>query len=520
MSIKADLTAFILEKFAHEPTEEQLQTVREWGEFLLSPNREEIFLLRGYAGTGKTSLVGALVRALVALRRPVVLLAPTGRAAKVFSLHADHVAYTIHKKIYRQKTFSVEMSNFQANVNNHRNTLFIVDEASMINNEGLSGRMFGTGRLLDDLVHYVYAGVGCRLMLVGDSAQLPPVGEELSPALSPLALSGYELQVRQATLTQVLRQTDESGILWNATMLRRLISSDEMGDFPRLRVHGFPDVRVVPGDELIELLEESYYRCGVDETIVVTRSNRRANIFNLGIRGRILMYEDELCSGDQLIVVKNNYFWTSPTSPTTSPGPSEGGEKSLASSSVASSNNVTPPLEGQGEVSEVPGEAVDFIANGDVCVVRRFRNERSLYGFRFADVTLRFPDYDDMELDATIVLDTLQSEAPALTQEQQGRLFTAVCNDYPEIRDKRKLMEKIKQDPYFNALQVKYAYAVTCHKAQGGQWQRVFIDQGYVTADMLSPDYFRWLYTALTRATEQVYLVNWPPQQLEAERAS
>ena len=494
MSIKDDLATFILEKFDFAPTEEQLQVVRQWCEFLLSTSREEIFLLQGYAGTGKTSLVGALVRALVALRRPVVLLAPTGRAAKVFSLHADHVAYTIHKKIYRQKTFSAEMVNFQSNVNNHRHTLFIVDEASMINNEGLSGRGFGTGRLLDDLIHFVYAGEGCKLMLVGDSAQLPPVNEELSPALSPLALAGYGLEVRQATLTQVVRQIEDSGILWNATLLRRMISSDEMGDFPRLRVSGFPDVKVVPGDELIELLEESYYRCGTDQTIVVTRSNHRANIFNNGIRGRIFQYEEELTSGDQLIVVKNNYYWTAPLNPPM------GEDHSSASESL--------PLVGE-------SEGASFIANGDMCVVRRFRNERTLYGFRFADATLRFPDFDDMEFEATILLDTLQSEAPALTQEQQTQLFNAVCADYPELTNRRDLMEKIKQDPYFNALQVKYAYAVTCHKAQGGQWQRVFIDQGYVTRDMLSPDYFRWLYTALTRATEQVYLINWPKEQQE-----
>ena len=482
MSIKSDLAAFILEKFAYAPTEEQRKVVEMWADFLFSTQREAVFLLRGYAGTGKTSLVGALVRALTALRRPVVLLAPTGRAAKVFSVYAEHAAYTIHKKIYRQKTFSVEMVGFQSNVNVHRHTLFIVDEASMINNEGVSGRMFGSGRLLDDLVHYVYAGEGCRLMLVGDSAQLPPVGEELSPALSPDALAGYGLEVFQSELTEVVRQVEDSGILWNATMLRRLISFDEMGDFPRLRVSGFSDVRVVPGDELIELLEDSYYRCGVDQTIVVTRSNHRANIFNNGIRGRILQYEEELCSSDQLIVVRNNYYWLG----------AEQGEDGGESAGVAS-----------------------FIANGDVCIVRRLRNERELYGFRFADATLRFPDFDDMELDATILLDTLQSEAPALTQEQQTQLFNAVCADYPELTNRRDLMEKVKQDPYFNALQVKFAYAVTCHKAQGGQWQRVFVDQGYVTRDMLSPDYFRWLYTALTRATEQVYLVNWPQEEIQ-----
>ena len=480
MSIKTDLSAFILEKFAHEPTLEQRRVVEQWADFLFSTNRDGMFLLRGYAGTGKTSLVGALVRALDALKRTVVLLAPTGRAAKVFSLHADHTAYTIHKKIYRQKTFTADMTGFQCDYNNHKNTLFIVDEASMINNEGISGRYLGTGRLLDDLVHYVYAGEGCRLMLVGDSAQLPPVGEELSPALNPLALSGYGLEVRQTELTDVVRQTEKSGILWNATLLRQLISSDEMGVFPRLRIHGFPDVRLMPGDELIEALEESYYQCGIDQTIVVTRSNRRANLFNNGIRARIFYYDEELVSGDQLIVVKNNYHWIT-------------GEE----------------MEANGDRNQ------DFIANGDVCVVRRYRNERELYGFRFADATLQFPDFDDMELDATIILDTLRSEAPALTQEQQTQLFNAVCADYPEITNRRDLMEKIKEDPYFNALQVKYAYAVTCHKAQGGQWQRVFIDQGYVTEDMLSPDYFRWLYTALTRATETVYLINWPKEQVE-----
>ncbi len=488
MSIKSDLGGLILEKFAFRPTDEQQKVVEGWCDFLLSPDKDEAFLLQGYAGTGKTTLVGALVRALAALHRRVVLLAPTGRAAKVFSLHADHPAYTIHKKIYRQKTFSAEMTNFQSAPNPHRHTLFLVDEASMINNEGISGRMFGTGRLLDDLVHYVYAGEGCRLMLVGDSAQLPPVGEELSPALSTPALEGYGLTVRSATLTQVVRQVDESGILWNATMLRRMIANDEMGNFPQLRITGFPDVRLMPGNELIEALEESYYQCGTDQTIVVTRSNRRANIFNNGIRARILQYEEELTSGDQLIVVKNNYYWAQPELP--SEQEVENGEADVANSMA-------------------------FIANGDVCVVQRLRNERTLYGFRFVDATLRFPDFDDLELDATLLLDVLSSEAPALTQEQQKALFDAVCEDYADVTNHRNLMEKIKQDPYYNALQVKYSYAVTCHKAQGGQWQRVFIDQGYVTADMLTPDYFRWLYTALTRATEVVYLVNWPPQQLQ-----
>lgn len=482
MSIKSDLSGLILDQFAHTPTPEQQRAVEAWCNFLLSTNRDEIFLFKGYAGTGKTTLLGALVRALTRLRRPVVLLAPTGRAAKVFSSHSGHPAYTIHKKIYRQKTFSAEMVDFQSDVNPHRHTLFIVDEASMISNEGISGRVFGSGRLLDDLIHYVYAGEGCRLMLVGDAAQLPPVGETLSPALSPDALSSYGLEVREATLTDVLRQVSDSGILWNATMLRRLINSDEMDYFPRFRVQGFPDVNVLPGGELAEQIEDSYCRHGIDQTIVITRSNKHANLFNNGIRGRILQYDEELTSGDRLIVVRNNYYWLCKESE---------------------------------EEDDKKQEHTDFIANGDVCVVRRFRNERTLYGFRFADATLRFPDFDDMEQDVTILLDTLQSEAPALTAEQQRLLFERVCADYPEITNRRDLIKKIKQDPYFNALQVKYAYAVTCHKAQGGQWERVFVDQGYVTRDMLTPDYFRWLYTALTRATDTVYLINWPEEQLE-----
>lgn len=443
-----------------------------WSEFLLSRDDNEIFLLTGYAGTGKTSLLGALVNVLKQLKQPVVLLAPTGRAAKVFSLYADAPAYTIHKKIYRQKSL-MEMDSFQANVNLHKHTLFIVDEASMIANEGLAGSMFGTGRLLDDLIHFVYSCEGCRLLMVGDVAQLPPIGEEESPALMPEVLEGYNLHVWQAILTQVVRQVGESGILWNATRLRSLLQGGEVLEFPKMRVEGFPDVHVVPGEELLEVLQDSYYRCGQDETIVITRSNKRANIFNQGIRGRILGYEEELTCGDLVMVSKNNYFY---------------------------------------KLNEEDGAS--FIANGDTAVVRRFRNERSFYGFRFADVTLQFPDYGNTEVEGTVLLDTLTSEAPSLTRAQQEQLFQAIWEDYPEIGNKRDRMKKIKEDIYYNALQIKYSYAVTCHKAQGGQWQHVFIDQGYVTEEMLSPDYFRWLYTAITRATHQVYLINWPKAQL------
>ncbi len=494
--ISDDLCGLIRRNFAHEPTNEQYLVLEKWEEFLLNRNSNTLFLLKGYAGTGKTSLVAALVKTLLQLKQHVMLLAPTGRAAKVFSSYADAPAYTIHKRIYRQKSI-VDMDNFQTNINLHKHSLFIVDEASMISNEGLSGSMFGTGRLLDDLMQYVYSCEGCRLILVGDTAQLPPVGEEESPALSRYMLEGYDMHVMEVELTEVVRQEQESGILWNATHLRQLMQDELYYEFPRLRVD-FPDVCVMPGDELIEALENSYHRCGIDQTIVVTRSNKRANIFNNGIRARILDYEDELSGNDLVMVAKNNYYWTS-----------------LENSKFKIQNSKMPPAPCPLPLAPSPEEGTNFIANGDVAVVRRFRNERELYGFRFADVTLRFPDYDNMELDVTVLLDTLQSEAPSLTRQQQEQLFNAVWEDYPEIRDKRERMKRLRQDPYYNALQIKYAYAVTCHKAQGGQWQHVYIDQGYITEDMLSPDYFRWLYTALTRATEKVFLVNWPKEQVE-----
>ena len=476
------LEALIGQNFDHLPTSEQQKAIRKWCDFLLSRKSDEAFLLTGYAGTGKTSLVGAFVKTLRDLKQPVMLLAPTGRAAKVFSLYADTPAYTIHRRIYRQKSF-IEMESFQQNVNLHKHTLFIVDEASMIANEGLSGSIFGSGRLLDDLIHFVYSCEGCRLMLVGDTAQLPPVGEEESPALCPEILEGYSIDVRQACLTQVVRQVSDSGILWNATYLRQLIQENEVFEFPRLHIEGFPDVEVMPGGELLEALETAYSQCGTDETIVITRSNKRANIFNQGIRARILDYEEELCGGDQVMVAKNNYYWSE--------------------------------LNREPDVPEQQ-DNMPFIANGDVAVVRRVRHERELYGFRFADASLRFPDYDDREMDVTVLLDTLQSEAPALTKQQQEELFQKVWDDYPELTDKRDRVKKIREDAYYNALQIKYSYAVTCHKAQGGQWARVFIDQGYFTEEMLSPDYFRWLYTAITRATERVFLINWPANQTDA----
>ena len=438
-----DLSQQIKRNFSYKPTEEQEKALKSFAEFLLSPSADGVFLMKGYAGTGKTALTSALVRTLEELQRKMVLLAPTGRAAKVFSGYSGHPAYTIHKKIYRQKVFSNETDNFVANQNLHRNTLFIVDEASMIANEGLSGGHFGSGRLLDDLVQYVYNGLGCRLMLVGDTAQLPPVGEE------------------------------DSGILWNATALRERIVRADCFAYPKISCKGFPDIRRLPGSELIETIDECYGRAGLDETIVICRSNKQAVLYNKGIRNTVLYREDELNAGDMLMVAKNNYFWGTDC------------------------------------------KELDFIANGDVAVVRRVRRVREMYGFRFADVVLAFPDYDGLELEVKILLDTLHSELPSLSKEENDRLFYAVLEDYADVPTRKERMKKMKEDPYYNALQVKYAYAVTCHKAQGGQWKRVFLDQGYMTEEMLSPDYFRWLYTAFTRATEVLYLVNWPQEQTE-----
>jgi exodeoxyribonuclease-5 len=470
--IKNHLVQQIKENFPYQPTLEQEKVIKSLSDFLFLPTDETVFLLKGYAGTGKTSLFSALVRTLDQLQQKCVLLAPTGRAAKVFASYAGHPAYTIHRKIYRQKTIAADMGSFSLNDNLSKHTLFIVDEASMISNLGLSGSAFGSGCLLDDLISFVYSGEGCRLMLMGDTAQLPPIGEELSPALYADALRGYGLQVFEESLTQVVRQGQESGILWNATVLRQLITSGDTYSLPKIKITGFADIKLLPGYELVDKLEECYQRDGEDETIVVCRSNKRANIYNMGIRSKILWRESELEGGDRLMVAKNNYFWTQ------------------------------------------HHPQIDFIANGEMAVVRRVHNERQLYGFRFVDVSLLFPDYADVEVEATILMDTLHSEAPALTKEENESLFNEVLEDYADITPKSERLKKLKEDAYYNALQVKYAYAITCHKAQGGQWKNVFLDQGYMPEDSLTPDYFQWLYTAFTRATGTLYLVNYPKEQL------
>ena len=487
------LKELILHHFGLKPTEDQAKVIDSLCQFILSPDADSVFILRGFAGTGKTTLVSALVKTMEQLERECVLMAPTGRAAKVFSLYSDHPAFTIHKRIYRQKSIDKD-SIFTLNFNMRQNLLFICDEASMIaNDEYLSSSLYGTGRLLDDLVHFVYGGKGCRLILMGDTAQLPPVGDDESPALSDEYMDGYGLNVISHTLTEVVRQAEHSGILWNATHLRTLLANEDIFQMPKVRFN-FPDVKNIPGNELIEALEECYHRDGEDETIVVTRSNKRANIYNNGIRAKILWREEPLEGGDMLMVAKNNYYWT----------------EKLALELIANAKAEGKTAE---EAETVP---FDFIANGDTAIVRRIRNERNFYGFTFADATLEFPDYDNFQMELTVLTDTLQAEAPALTKAQQDTLYNNIMEDYagdPTLRSKQDKLKALRQDPYYNALQIKYAYAVTCHKAQGGQWTNVFIDQGYMTDDMLTPDYFRWLYTAITRATQRVFFVNWPKEQ-------
>jgi ATP-dependent exoDNAse (exonuclease V) alpha subunit len=459
----------IREAMGMVPTAEQEHAIDVFSLFMTDRDDHVVMILRGSAGTGKTTLAGAIVRAMNVLKQKMILLAPTGRAAKVFALNAGHPAYTIHRRIYRQKSAG-DISAFNLNFNNNRDTLFMIDEASMIANQGYGESAFGSGCLLDDLMQFVYSGQNCRMVLVGDKAQLPPVGEDESPALMSDVLRAYGMKVYECDLNQVLRQSEDSGILWNATRIRTLIDDWVL---PKIRFQGFADIVRVPGDELIESLATSYSRVGMDETMVITRSNKRANIYNQGIRNMVLDREDELCRGDQLMIVKNNYYWT---------------EQS---------------------------KEISFLANGDIAVVQRVRNVQELFGFRFADVTMTLPDYDSYELTATVILDSLTTESPALSREQQEQLYNAVMEDYADIPLKADRIKQLKKDKYFNALQIKFAYAVTCHKAQGGQWAHVYIDQGYMTDDMLTPDYIHWLYTAFTRATEKLFLVNWPTTQIE-----
>jgi len=462
------ISSRIQSQLPFEPNEQQVQLLDALGVFLMSTDSEKIFMLKGYAGTGKTSVVSALVRALNELKQKTMLMAPTGRAAKVIAGYSGFPAFTIHKKIYRQKSMSEFQFQLADNLYNH--TLFIVDEASMISNTG-SDTAFGSGRLLDDLIQFVYGGEGCSLLLLGDTAQLPPVMQPHSPALERDKLLGYGLKLHEFTLTHVVRQALESGILHNATLLRQQLEEERTTEFPKFELDGFTDIKKLNGMELIDEIQRSYDGVGVEDTIVVTRSNKRANMYNNGIRARVMMKEEELTNGDLLMVTRNNYFWNKPY------------------------------------------KEIDFIANGDILEVVRVRKYHDVYGFRFVDLSLRSLDYN-WEIDARVWLDGLQADSPTVMNELTNQLFQAVAEDYPEITNRRMLVKQIMENEYFNALQVKFAYAVTCHKAQGGQWKKVFIDPGQVNDDQLNTDFYRWLYTALTRASETVYLVNFPKDKV------
>lgn len=450
--------------FAYESTPCQDKLLRQAASFL-SSDEGDILVVNGYAGTGKTSVVAAVVAGLGSLEVPCVLLAPTGRSAKVLSSYCGRPASTIHHHIYRQKSFGADGSGlFSLAPNKAKGTLFVVDEVSLI---GINGETaFGSGNLLADLVQFVRSGVECRLILVGDAAQLPPVGLEESPALSPEYMAGFG-GVSFATLTSVVRQAADSGILRNATHLRQMLDSmDGPEDLSSLGLNlALDDVKRIGGGELLEALSDAYDHFGSDEVAVLCRSNRRAVRYNAGIRAQVLYREERLCRGDRLMVVKNNY---------------------------------------RDDV-----EGTDYIANGDMAELVRIRHFEERYGLNFADATLRFPDYGGQEIESKVLLDTLDSESPSLTREQSQALWEGVSADYAHLSTKKKRYDAVRSDPFFSALQLKYAQAITCHKAQGGQWECVFIDNPF-WQDFLVPDDVKWLYTALTRAVKQVYLVNFP----------
>lgn len=457
------ITKTIKKVFPFRPTVLQEDFFEQVGEYLLERDSDKVFILKGYAGTGKTSAVAALVKTMKEHKMRVVLLAPTGRAAKVFSEYAAAPAWTVHKHIYRQQSENEGEGNFVLDFNKAKDTLFIVDEASMLSDEETYSP-FGSGRLLSDVFRFVFdTQNNNKLLLVGDTAQLPPVGLELSHALDAVYIKDvFHYRVQEVVLTEIIRQQANSGILKNATRLREGLQNNEMNT---LLLTENVDVKHITGGELIEELSEAYGKSGLEETIVITRSNKRANAYNEGIRRTILDKEDEISVGDYLMIVKNNYYWKDE-------------ERKL-----------------------------DFIANGEIAEIIKFKRTEELYGFRFASVTLRFVNYD-VSIDCKVILNTLTAEAPALSREENKQLYFNVLEDYLDIKNKKKRQKSLRENEYFNALQIKFAYAITCHKSQGGQWDVVFVDQGYLTDEMLGADYYRWLYTATTRAKQRLYFVN------------
>ena len=447
------------------PTDDQSDAMKKLAAYICDNNNDVIFLMRGYAGTGKTSVISSVVKTLDLLRMKSVLMAPTGRAAKVLASYSSRQAFTIHKKIYRQKSSKDGFGSFSLNKNLHKDTFFIVDEASMVANSSGDSSLFGSGKLLDDLIEFVYSGIDCKLILVGDTAQLPPVGASVSPALDTDTLGTFGFGLISCELKQVVRQSETSGILMNATRIRLQVAESNL-DHPSIDCINFKDTVRITGEELIDEISTAYGTCGLEGTIIVVNSNKQANRYNQGIRNRIFFREEEISTGDMVMVVKNNYTLID-------------------------------------EEEEGPG----FIANGDIAEVRKIKGYEERYGFRFANMVLKFPDYD-LEVESKVLMDVLHLDTPALPAEKNKELFQNVLADYVSIKTRRKQFEAVKNNPYFNALQIKFAYAVTCHKAQGGQWERVFLDQGMFNRNEITIDYLRWFYTAITRSTKKVYLVN------------
>lgn len=458
----------IIKALKKKPTEQQSELIYELSKFVNDDNNSSVFLLKGYAGTGKTTIISALVKALKKNDIKTVLLAPTGRAAKVFSVTAKKAAYTIHKEIYKAKSKSVS-AKFVLDKNYYKNAVFIVDEASMISNKSDRKSVFGSGRLLDDLMQYVFGGKKCKIIFSGDTAQLPPVGLEISPALDKNTLEIYARKVKEFQLTKVVRQNLDSGILYNATMLRKMIEEQKTGVFPKFNISDFDDIIPITGSDLIETISDSYSSDGLENTIVITKSNKRANRYNEGIRNAILYKEDVISSDDLVMIVKNNYYWKD--------------EDYL----------------------------LEFIANGDIAQIQSIDFVENLYGYDFANVELFLPDFRVLVY-AKVFLNTLNYDGPALSYEDNKNLFDKISENYKNIKNKKKRFEKIFADENLNALQIKFAYAVTCHKAQGGQWNNIFLDQSYINKDMLNIDFLRWLYTAFTRAIDKIYLVNFKDQ--------
>jgi exodeoxyribonuclease-5 len=451
------------------PTSDQDSALKKIAAYIVENSNVVIFLMSGYAGTGKTSVISSVVKTLDMLRMKSVLLAPTGRAAKVLTSYTGHQAFTIHKKIYRQKSSKDGLGSFSLNKNLSKDTFFIVDEASMVSNNTSELSMFGSGRLLDDLLEFVYSGVDCKLVLVGDTAQLPPVGSIVSPALDPGVLGGYGFGLVSCELRQVVRQSESSGVLMNATRLRQQVADNDLVR-PSIDCTAYNDVIRLRGDELIDELSTAYGTVGLEDTIIVVNSNKQANRYNQGIRNKIFFREEEISTGDMVMVVRNNYT-----------------------------------------ILKEDEEGAGFIANGDIAEVRRIKKYEERYGFHFADMVLWFSDYK-LEVETKVMLDVLHLDTPALPGDKAKELFQNVLADYIHIRTRKKQYDAVKEDPYFNALQIKFAYAVTCHKAQGGQWERVFIDQGMFNRTEVNMEYLRWFYTALTRSTDRVYLVNFPDE--------